>query len=683
MQTKSIDKSPLQRLTKRLGAALELHPGLFVLALAFAVTLVMEAMSRHSLWRGVVFLFVHPIHFAANMMIVLVTLAIGLFFKKRVFFLSFFAVFWLMMGIVNAIILIFRTMPFGTIDILLLPSVISTIPIYLDFWQMVLIIVLIALTLTAMVFLFFKSPRSVPSYRMAALVFLLSAAALAGTYSLTVVGHEEARSKTFANISEAYEQYGFVYCFCTGALDQGIDKPDFYSQDAVNRLLAGLEEVPEPELRPNIIMVQLESFFDVSYLNDVVYDENPIPVFTYLKENYSSGFLTVPSIGAGTANTEFEVLSGMSLAFFGMGEYPYRTILQKESCETVATDLKSLGYTAHAIHNNLGTFYGRDTVFAQLGFDTFIPIEFMENVEYNPIGWTKDNVLTEEILKALDSTQAQDFAFTITVQGHGKYQRGIDSVEAESLNVLWEDNVEDSEALAYYLSQLRETDEFIGELVAALERRAEPTVLVLYGDHLPNFNIGTEQLKNGDIFETEYVIWNNLGLPVEDKNLSAYQLTAEVMRQLGIGGGILSRYHQQMSGSKGYTDGLELLEYDMLYGEFYCYGGENPYTASDLQMGVVPITISNAVWEDGVLTVYGEHFTAWSRISVDGDTLDTVFVDSRTITAELKAPPEDGAVLTVRQDTSSVIPSESAAWNWTLKEAASFAPAAQNHASAK
>ena len=408
----------------------------------------------------------------------------------------------------------------------------------------------------------------------------------------------------------------------------------------------------------------------MGYLGDVTYDENPIPVFTSLRENYSSGFLTVPSVGAGTANTEFEVLSGMSMDFFGMGEYPYKTILREEACGTVATDLKDLGYTAHAIHNNAGTFYGRNTVFAQLGFDSFTSIEFMENVEYNPVGWAKDYVLTQEIIKALDSTQEQNFVVAITVQGHGKYPRGVNSEDTESLNVSWEDRERESEALAYYMSQLCETDEFIGKLVAALERRAEPTVLVLYGDHLPSFHIGAEQLANGDIFETEYVIWNNLGLLAEDKDLSAYQLSAEVLRQLGVSGGILSKYHQQLSGNESYIDELNLLEYDMLYGEFYCYGGANPYTASDLQMGVVPVTISGAVWEDGVLTVYGEHFTRWSRVVVDGDTLDTVFVDNGTITAELKAPPEDGAVLTVRQDTSSVIPSESAGWNWSRGEAA-------------
>ena len=666
MQTESKKPNPRQRAIEWLRAVYERHTFLFILVLAFSVELVVEMASRHSIWQGAVFLFTHPIHFAANMTIVLLTLSIGLFFRKRVFFLSFFSMFWLAMGIVNAVVLGFRITPFGPIDIALLPSVSEIITMYMSVWQIALAIAAIVLTVAALVVVFIKTPKQTPSYRTAALALLISAAATAGSYSLTVVGHEQVRSETFANISNAYKQYGFVYCFCTGAFDNGISEPDFYSQDEVDRLMSGLVEHPDPDLLPNIVIVQLESFFDVSYLDEVTFNENPIPVFTYLKENYSSGFLTVPSIGEGTANTEFEVLAGMSLDFFGMGEYPYKTILREKACETVATDLKSMGYTAHALHNNTGTFYGRDVVFAQLGFDTFTPIELMENVEYNPIGWAKDYVLTEEILKALDSTPGQDFAFAITVQGHGKYQLGIDSVEAEDLGITWEDHVDDSEALAYYLSQLRETDEFIGELVAALERRGEPTVLVLYGDHLPNFNIGAEQLTNGDIFETEYVIWDNIGLTEDDKNLSAYQLTAEVMRQLGMDGGILSKYHQQMSNDESYTDGLRLLEYDMLYGEFYCYGGENPYTASDLQMGVVPVVISDAVWEDGVLTVHGEHFNQWSRIYVDGSHLNTVYVDSGTVTAELKTPPGEGAVLTVRQEAkSSLTFSESAGFPWS------------------
>lgn len=660
MQTENERKKPLQYLTERLSTALEKHPVIFTILLAFTVTLAVEVASRHSLWKGLAFLFQHPLHFTINIAIILVTLVIGLFFKKRIFFLSVFVVVWMGLGIVNAIVLGNRVTPFNFSDITLLPTVFPIIEVYLDRWQMILLAVAIVLVLALLVLIFIRTRRYTPSYRVAAICFAAAVVAATGSYSLTVIGHEEDRNAAFANISEAYRQYGFVYCFCTGVFDRGIGKPEFYSKASVNWLLGTLKETSEPTMLPNIVMVQLESFFDVSYLDDVSYEENPLPTFTYLKENWSSGFLTVPSIGAGTANTEFEVLSGMSLGFFGMGEYPYKTILQEEACETIATNLKDLGYTANAIHNNTGTFYKRNTVFDQLGFDTYTSIEYMENVEYNPIGWAKDYVLTEEIIKALDSTQGPNFVFAISVQGHGKYQRGVDSEEMEDLGITWEDHEAENAAFAYYVSQLSEMDEFIGELVNTLSNRAEPTVLVLYGDHLPGFDIGAEQLQNGDIFQTEYVIWNNFGMPKEDKDLKAYQLSAEVLGRLGISNGILTKYHQQMAESEDYSDGLRLLEYDMLYGNFYCFGGENPYAASGLQMGIMPITISDVVWQDGVLTVYGENFTQWSRITIDGSPLDTVIVDGGTLTAEIKESPSDGAIITVRQNNkSSVTLSES------------------------
>lgn len=656
MQTENERKKPLQHVTKWLSAALEKHPVIFIFLLACTVTLAVEVASRHSLWKGLVFLFTHPLHFVINMAIILVTLAIGLFFKKRIFFLSFFVAVWMGLGIVNAIMLKNRVTPFNFSDITLLPTVFPIIDAYMEFWQILLAIVGIVLVIALLVVIFVKTRKFMPSYRLAAICFVAAVIVATGSYSLTVIGHEEDRNATFANISEAYRQYGFVYCFCTGVFDRGIGKPEFYSKASVNWLLGTLHETPEPTVLPNIVMVQLESFFDVSYLDNVIYEENPLPTFTYLKKNYSSGFLTVPSVGAGTANTEFEVLSGMSLGFFGMGEYPYKTILQEEACETIATNLKSLGYSANAIHNNTGTFYKRNKVFDQLGFDTFTSIEYMENVEYNPIGWAKDYVLTEEIMKALDSTRGPNFVFAISVQGHGKYQRGVDSEEMEDLGITWEDHESESAAFAYYVSQLSEMDEFIGELVNALGNRAEPTVLVLYGDHLPSFDIGAEQLENGDIFQTEYVIWSNFDLPKEDKNLKAYQLSAEVLGRLSISNGILTKYHQQMADSEDYSDGLRLLEYDMLYGKFYCFGGENLYTSSGLQMGIEPITISDAVWQDGVLTVYGENFTQWSHITIDGTALDTVILDSETLTAELKEPPADGAIVTVRQLNKSSVP---------------------------
>lgn len=659
-------------LFKKLEASLERYPFLSVVALSFILTFIIEVLNRHSIWNSVLFLFTLPVRFAANMSIVLVSLSIGLFFRKRFFSVTVLSVTWLGLGITNAIVQLFRIAPFGFIDIALLPSVFTILPVYMKPWQIILIIAAALILIVFAVFLYIKTPKRVPIFRSAFISLLISAAALCGTCSATVAGKNvfENEALNSISISDAYRQYGFSYCFCTEAIDRGITKPDFYSRDAVIRLMSRLKTSPEPELYPNIIMLQLESFFDVARLEDVTCDAPQIPVFTELRENYSSGFLTVPSIGSGTANTEFEVLSGMSLDFFGLGEYPYSTILQDHACETVATDLKALGYTAHAVHNNSGTFYDRNTVFAQLGFDNFIPIEFMEHVEYNPTGWAKDRILTNEIFKALDSTPGRDFVFTITVQGHGKYQPETDFAETDGFSISRDGDKDqyedDTEAFAYYLSQLRETDAFIGELLALLQRRAEPTVLVLYGDHLPNLNISTEELINSNLYTTEYVIWNNIGLPTEDKDLSAYQLTSEVMRQLGIDGGTLSMYHQQMSEKAGYSDGLKLLEYDMLYGKFYCYGGVNPYKASDLRMGVSPIVISDAVWEDGKITLSGTHFTPWSRITVDGDELDTIFENNGTITAKMEAPPNPNSVITVRQVTStSVTLYESVGLRWS------------------
>ena len=117
--------------------------------------------------------------------------------------------------------------------------------------------------------------------------------------------------------------------------------------------------------------------------------EDPIPNFRALMQKYSSGYYKVPSVGAGTANTEFETITGMNLRDFGPGEYPYKTILQKTTCESMAYVLKELGYGTHAIHNNTASFYDRRAVFSKPGFDTFPSREMMDIKEMTPNGWPK------------------------------------------------------------------------------------------------------------------------------------------------------------------------------------------------------------------------------------------------------------------------------------------------------
>jgi len=338
----------------------------------------------------------------------------------------------------------------------------------------------------------------------------------------------------------------------------------------------------------------------------------------------------------------------MNLDYFGAGEYPYITVLQDTTCETICFNLKPLGYTATAIHNYMGTFYGRNTVYSQLGFDRFVSQEYMNNLSYNQLQWAKDRSLTGEVLKALEVTEGRDFVFAVTVQSHGKYPstpiEGLDRID-----VLQCGDPVDPTVLKNYVNELSEVDRFIGELIGALDALDEPTVLVLYGDHLPALGLEDSQLACGDMYQTTYAIWNNFGMDFEAPDLQAFQLTANVLKQIGVENGALIHFHQHYDADAeddDYLAFLRVLEYDMLYGELAIYEGVNPYQPTELQMGSVPIVLSSAGYDSvaGTFSARGENFTPFSDIVVNGQRQYALFVDETHLIAKVGPPPEGAEV---------------------------------------
>ena len=204
-----------------------------------------------------------------------------------------------------------------------------------------------------------------------------------------------------------------------------------YSKEAIEEILkenkiskdgvVKIEKEDVDEKYPNIIFLQLESFTDPLLFKNIKLSEDPIPYYHKLMKEYSSGSLTVPACGAGTANTEFEVMSGLSVKFFGPGEYPFKSILKDKTMESLASDLKDMGYGTHAIHNHRALFYNRNQVFNNIGYDTFTSVEYMSDVPKTPKNWAKDEILIKQIMQALKSTKQRDYIYTISVQGHGKY----------------------------------------------------------------------------------------------------------------------------------------------------------------------------------------------------------------------------------------------------------------------
>ena len=512
----------------------------------------------------------------------------------------------------------------------------------------------------AIIILFRKAPKMKEkvNYRRAAAAIVIIAVGTFGVFQLAIRGG--VLDTFFGNLAYGYSDNGVPYCFLVTWMDQGIDKPSNYSADMIESIFydgelgddgiytPGEDDDTDVENTPNILFLQLESFMDPTLVEGLEYSKDPIPNYRKLMEEYSSGYLTVPAVGAGTANVEFEVMTGISARFFGPGEYPYKNILRETTVESTPNDLKLLGYSSHAIHNHRGAFYGRNKVFSNMGFDTFTCLEYMNNVTKTPRNWAKDGILTEQIMDALESTDGKDYIYTISVQGHGKYPTE-QVIEDPAITVTKAETEEQRWTYEYYVNQVYEMDLFVKELTDTLASYDEDVILVMYGDHLPALDMTEETMKNGSIYQTQYIIWNNFGMEKEDKDLNAYELTSEVLDRLGISVGMMNKYQQNYKGEENYLTNLEALAYDMLYGEHYIYGGKNPYEATDLQMGVKKIKIDEIVEIGDNYYIKGQNFTEYSKVSLDGEILDTVYLGPTILALKDKVDPEDVSRMKVSQ----------------------------------
>ncbi len=382
---------------------------------------------------------------------------------------------------------------------------------------------------------------------------------------------------------------------------------------------------------PNIIVIQLESVFDTKYMKDFYPSEDPMPTLTELKKKYSSGLFRVPAVGAGTANTEFEVQTGMSTQFFGAGEYPFKTIMRRKTCDSMAYDLKRLGYTTTGFHNNDATFYERHVDYFHLGFENFSGMEHMYNLHYTPRGWAKDDVLDDLMAERMQMTEGRDYITTISVQPHGrypkKYTRTLTELTCE-FGGKYKGDKQKRAAWQYYINMCRETDMMVRDLVHKLEQIGEPTVLFMYGDHLPSLNLEESDLDGINLYQTEWVMWDNIGLSVEKKDFTSYQASTYIFNRLGLPGGLMQCFHNRYMGKtdeQDYLNKMEILEYDTLYGNRYVYDGEDPFPVMETNMGIRKIEVLGYEIIDDTAWIYGKGFNPFSQVFIDGKQVETRF----------------------------------------------------------
>lgn len=616
------------------------------IVLPILLNLAIESLSRDSIIQGIKYIFVHPVSFICNTLIILTALSVGLLIKRRVFYASVISAICIFLGYMNRTLLKERVTPFNASDLKLLDAAVSIVDKYVNFFTMVLVAGIISVVAIIIVLLFIKGPKVKYKINYWKNLIIIGLVVLLNILTINVSIDTGFMSEKFTNLTNAYNKYGFLYCFGNGLLNTGVKKPSGYSQDKIGQILGEIKNEGTNNKtqdgtdnnvtkKPNIIFLQLESFFDISQAKDIQFSSDPIPYFNQLRKEYSSGYLNVFNVGYGTCNTEFEIMTSMNLDDFGPGEIPYKTVLKNKVCESVAFDLKDYGYSTHAIHNNDATFYSRKTVFPHLGYDTFTSIEFMNVDEVTPEGWAKDKCLTGEIMKALQSTDKPDFVYTISVQGHGSYPTSK-VLDNPAITVV--SGIEDEgrkNAVEYYANEIHEMDEFLKELTDALTAYGEDTILVMYGDHLPGLGFSASELASDSIYKTNYVIWNNFNMPKEDEDIRSYQLAPKVLKSLNMTNGVINRYHQTYKDSEEYLSGLQNLEYDILYGDQIAYDGVSPYAKTNMKMGIDDIDITKLevekVEDDQYVKIMGNNFTKSSKVFINGDRFDTEFIDNNTL----------------------------------------------------
>lgn len=646
------NRQPNPRMEKAV-AHLNKYSLIYHAILACVLCFTIECISRRSFVSALTFVGGHTAAYLYNSFIIFTSLSLAYLVRRRALVRLLVGGFWIFLGTVNGCILAKRVTPFGFTDLKCLSDLFEMKNTnYFTAKEAILVVCVVSAFLAFCIWMFVKGPKFKGNTHKYLTPLFVAASCLLLPLTTKAAQSTNIVASYFSNIAQGYENYGFVYGFSSSVVDRGMSKPENYSKETVEEIQANVNAAKEEttvtaEDAPNIILVLLESFIDPYDVNFLEFSEDPVPNFHNLYNNFSSGYLTVPVVGAGTANTEFEVLTGMSLQYFGTGEYPYKTTLKKTDCESIASNLSSIGYGTHVVHNNGGNFYSRANAFSMMGFDTFTSKECMNIREYTPLGdWPTDDILIRETIKAMDATPDQaDLVYTITVQGHGDYptekiltnpEIRVSGAADEGTNNSWE----------YYVNMIHEVDKFIANLIDEVSKRDEKTMIVMFGDHLPTMGLEDTDMAAGDIFKTKYITWNNFGLAKEDADLTSYQLMANAMDQMGIHEGTLFAAHQTQRDSETYLKDFEQLQYDLLYGERYAYNGEDKYPASDLVMGIddVKIQIIRNTAE-GKIYISGSNFTPWTKIYVNGTKVSTAFISSSMLRIS-EDDVEDGDTIT-------------------------------------
>lgn len=404
-----------------------------------------------------------------------------------------------------------------------------------------------------------------------------------------------------------YVSQGFITSFTEMVNELPIEKPEGYTPDETKNIeqehvvaydsTYGSSEQRAAavaqfnEIKPTVIAVMNESFTDLSCFDQLkaagYFGPN---YYNSLPDTLVRGTMLASVTGGGTANSEFEFLTGATTAFVGVGKIPYQ-LYQMSDVDSLAKDLKELGYVATAMHPQNPVNYHRDKIYQQLGFGEFLSIDDFGDAPYYHNG-VCDYVTYDKILELLRTDERPQFIFDVTMQNHGGYEIG--SVPAEELTNYWVEGASENTnaMLNTYLTCINASDRDLEYFINELRNIGRPVVLVFFGDHQPSIatSLNDELYPQEDtashafrVHQSTYFVWANYEIAGNNElnvydTVGANEIAAIALNKIGAP---LTDYQKALLATRSDVPSINVAGYLGADGLRYDLESEDsPYTST-------------------------------------------------------------------------------------------------------
>lgn len=342
--------------------------------------------------------------------------------------------------------------------------------------------------------------------------------------SLAVYAFVYVAEETKNTVTETWEQKGtyqngYLLNFVLSIRDSFVKKPDHYSKKLIQSLEESYPDTQESVRgeKPAVIVIMDESFADFRVLGDLKTNQEVMPFIQSLQENTLKGYALASVFGAKTPNSEWEFLTGNSMAYLPPGSVAYQQYLVEENAYSIVDTMKQEDYTCVAMHPYYETGWSRDKVYPMLGFDETY---FLEDFDQSHLmrRYVSDAVMFEKVIRRYEEGKGKEnlFLMGITMQNHGGYRDAYDNFETDvyGTNVFYPD-------VNQYLSLAHQTDLAVKDLIAYFSNVKEPVVICFFGDHQPSLNTAFYRSLNGkglsgltleeleELYEVPFFIWTN------------------------------------------------------------------------------------------------------------------------------------------------------------------------------